>query len=218
MCKKHSEYKDLKEWLAHHESRLDALHLRLSALEKNIETKKENKQMATLNLASPWIKLYHEIEALFREDPLVNVVLDEENYIVKIYAEEAKKSAALKRLLECERIYGNITVKVIVYPSNESLAEGFSNMIDVFASAFENNPILSFVQGGYLPIIKDDIYVVFRNEVVQYFNDDLGDINGNCSTLAQEIAKNIFVIPEGAKVHFCTNVRSNPGKIYHQWT
>ena len=50
-------------------------------------------------------------------------------------------------------------------------------------------------------------YVVFVKEVVQYFNDDLGDANGVCSTLYQDIAKRLFTSTEG--VFFCTNTNGS---------
>ena len=35
-----------------------------------------------LTLSSPWVLLYHEIEAFFKEDDEVRVVLDEDNYTI----------------------------------------------------------------------------------------------------------------------------------------
>ena len=40
--------------------------------------------------------------------------------------------------------------------------------------------------------INSFTYVVFEKEVVQYWNDNLGDINGLRSTLYQDLAKEIF--------------------------
>jgi len=45
-------------------------------------------------------------------------------------------------------------------------------------------------------------YVVFRNEVVQFFNDEMGDPNGLKSTLYQDIAKDVFADKDG--IFFCT--------------
>ena len=47
-------------------------------------------------------------------------------------------------------------------------------------------------------------YVVFVNEVVQYYNDNLSDIHGLRSTLYQEIAKDIFETRLG--VYYCTDL------------
>lgn len=49
------------------------------------------------------------------------------------------------------------------------------------------------------------------NKVVQYFNDDLGDAHGVCSTLYQEIAKDVFGEHEG--IFFCTNLPADDNKV-----
>ena len=46
-------------------------------------------------------------------------------------------------------------------------------------------------------------YAVFQSKVVQFFNDDMSDINGNCTTLYQEIAKDVFS-GRAEGVFFCT--------------
>ena len=68
---------------------------------------------------------------------------------------------------------------------------------------------MSYVEQIDTIIMGKITYVVFVNEVVQYFNDNLYDINGVCSTLYQEIAKEVF--KESNSVHFCTDVAD---KIY----
>lgn len=49
----------------------------------------------------------------------------------------------------------------------------------------------------------DLTYVVFEAKVVQFFNDDIGDINGIKSTLYEDIAEEVFEKKEG--IYFCTN-------------
>ena len=48
------------------------------------------------------------------------------------------------------------------------------------------------------------IYVLFNKKVVQYYNDNIGDLNGIKSILAEDIARDIFVSRPG--VFYCTNV------------
>ena len=47
------------------------------------------------------------------------------------------------------------------------------------------------------------VYVMFKPEVVQYWDDNLGDPHGNISTLAQEIARDVF--EDGNGVYFSTD-------------
>ena len=60
---------------------------------------------------------------------------------------------------------------------------------------------------------SDLVYVIFKKEVVQYFNDNLGDYNGICSTLYQELAKNVLKPQPG--IFFCTSVFNNDTGLYH---
>lgn len=173
--------------------------------------------MPTFNLSSPWTILYREIEAMFKQDPEVKVLLDEGRKVIKIYVNNAWKAAALCELMEEERHYGNVTVCIQVVPSNETADNDkheFANPMEIFETAFKNNPTLSYVK-GQSQIFDVSYYVVFKNEVVQYFNDDISDVNGNCSTLYQEIAKDIF--RKSLKANYCTDTPQNIGKPLGEW-
>jgi hypothetical protein len=56
---------------------------------------------------------------------------------------------------------------------------------------------------------------VFEKKVVQFFNDQLDDINGNKSTLYQDIAKDVFEKHEG--VYFCTAADGKLSKPLGEW-
>ena len=151
------------------------------------------------NLSAPWITMYHEIEALFKKDRDIKIVYDEEDVAIKLYVEKQDKAAALKELLPDEYEFGNVILRVDIIPSNPA-----NTRADLFHTAFENNPVFSYMTAAPDVFSNPITYIVFKNEVVQYFNDDIGDVNGNCSTLYQEIAKNIFGEEEG--VYFCTDL------------
>ncbi len=161
--------------------------------------------MEKLKLSPPWITFYHEVDALFKDDPDVKVAYNEDENVIKLFVENAEKADALTRLLPAQKTFGNITVLIKVIPANKLGVEKAS----LFQTAFEGNPAFAFVktvsQGLY-----DMSYVVFKNRVVQFFNDDLSDINGNRSTLYQEIAKDVFGTIHG--VSFCTDVEERVGE------
>ena len=50
------------------------------------------------------------------------------------------------------------------------------------------------------------VYVVFKNCVVQFFNDNLNDAHGLISTLYQDIAADILDGPGTIGVYYCTDV------------
>ena len=151
-----------------------------------------------LKLSTPWVIFYREVEAMFKDDPEVRVVFNEEEPEVKLYVENAEKADALIQLLPKKVDFGNVELKVTVIPANKL----GTNKASLFEKAFKGNPAFSFITGHNI-FNKPMTYVVFKNKVVQYYTDNLGDIYGNCSTLYQEIAKDIFGKHEG--VYFCTD-------------
>lgn len=164
-----------------------------------------------MKLSAPWVKFYREIEALFAQDPEVRVVHDEENNEIKLFVETARKADALTQLLPSEKVFGNVTVKVTVIPANNAEV----SKADLISEAFDGNPALSYVQHVDSVIGSFD-YAVFQSKIVQFFNDDLSDINGNCSTLYQDIAKDVFGTDVG--LFFCTEaVNSELEKPLGEW-
>ena len=153
--------------------------------------------MEKLNLSSPWMTFVHEIEALFGQDPDIQVMYDDEENAVKLYVDNSRKADALTKLLPVEKEFGNVTLKISVIPANVENEDTLSLM----AKAFEGNPVVTDIQ-TVDAIIGTFKYVIFKKEVVQFFNDQLDDIHGNKSTLYHEIAKNIFTDLPG--IHFCT--------------
>jgi len=59
--------------------------------------------------------------------------------------------------------------------------------------------------------------VVFKNCVVQFFNDNLNDAHGVISTLYQNIAAEIFEDANLPGVHYCTDVERKLGKPLGDW-
>lgn len=159
--------------------------------------------MARLKLSSPWIIYYQELSALFKYDDSVKIVLDEDEHEIHIYVDSQKKANALSMLIPDELIFGNIILKISIIPSNTLKETNNKNIKSIFENAFENNPAFRYVTvvSGFLT--NDITYVVFKKEIVQYFNDNIGDINGICSTLYQDIAKNVFKDING--VFYCTD-------------
>ena len=162
-----------------------------------------------LNLSPPWLTYYHEIEAMFKQDPEIKVHYDEEDCEVKLYVDNADKAYALSVLIPPEKEFGNVTLKVTVIPANTPEKD-----IDIFEKAFRGNPVLNYIRGGAGPF-GDINYAVFQNKVVQFFNDDISDAHGVKSTLYQDIAKDIFGLVDG--VFFCTDVEDGVGKPLGEW-
>lgn len=155
--------------------------------------------MEDVRLSSPWAIYFRQVQALFAEDPAVKVVFDENANELKLYVEGASKAEAIEKLLPTEMTFGNVVMKITVIPANNVNED----KLTLISTAFEGNPALSDIVSKEL-FGKPIIYVLFRKEVVQYFNDDLSDAHGICSTLYQDLAKEVFGESEG--IFFCTEV------------
>lgn len=122
------------------------------------------------------------------------------------------------QILPTEVTFGNIVLKVAVdgVPSNRA----FKNKKELFEVAFEKNPAFAY---AVAPVEEgaawfDMVYVVFKNCVVQFFNDNLNDCHGIVSTLYQDIAEEVLT-GEGVRgVYFNTDVEKGPlGKPLGEW-
>ena len=153
--------------------------------------------------------IYRQINAMFAKDPDIRVVFDEENAKISLYAADCDKAAALDKILIGEYTFGNVKLSVNVVPPNGSVPKTKTSTVDLFAAALAKNRALSYIRAIEGVFSNGITYIVFANEVVQYFSDDLSDINGLCSTLYQDIAKSIFKEIHG--VYFCTDVLDGNG-------
>ena len=154
-----------------------------------------------VKLSPPWNVYYKKINALFERDPEVTVQFDEENYEIKVFVDgNERKYEAISVLLPTEKVFGNVTVKTNVVPSNMDVERTWT---DLFTEAFDGNPIFSYGEHVTGPLGTFD-YIVFEGIVAQYYSDNLFDINGMTSDLFQNIAEDVFETGDDA-VCFCTD-------------
>lgn len=157
--------------------------------------------MARLKLQAPWVTYYEELSLFFDEDPDVHVIFDESENTVNMYVQDPAKAEALTRLIPPEKQFGGVTLYLNIIPGNQNKNDVLTDITD----AFKGNPIVDSIQIlDSIPACKFT-YVIFRREVVQYWNDDLSDAFGNRTTLWQDVAKRLFEEVPG--VHFCTDVQ-----------
>lgn len=172
--------------------------------------------MAKLNLSPPWVVYYRKLSAFFKEDSEVRITYDEIEQEIKLYVDNAEKAVALENLLPSEQVFGNVTLYITIVPANkttfDSVKAAYStNSSDIIHICFNNKAVtgIKIVDG----IMTNRMtFVIFKKEVVQYFTDDIGDYHGICSTLYQDLAKEIFGNIDG--VFFCTD---NETKLENTW-
>ena len=155
--------------------------------------------MENIKMVSPWVEYYRKIESLFAQDQSVNVKYDESSNTIKLFVKDQEKADALTQLLPNRKEFGNVVVNIDVIPANKVE----TSRIDLFSKAFEGNGALSYIHTSDYTSINNFHFIVFQPEIVQYYNDDISDINGFRSTLYQDIAKEVFGERDG--IYFCTD-------------
>ena len=157
--------------------------------------------MARVKLSAPWDEFYNEVNELFRYDDEVRVVFFEEQKKIKLFVDNPAKAEALQKLLPQKKEWGKVVLLIEVIPSNKEKKTELTR--NIWSVAFTGNTAVSFIYTIDGIFNNTLTYVVFVNEVVQYFNDNLGDINGNRSTLYEDIARDVFGHVDGT--FFCTD-------------
>lgn len=161
------------------------------------DVKTNEKKEATMQ--SPWQTYLEKINAIFGDDPQINVSgKDAEGGVfeITVNCSSPTKYYAIKELLRPEIKMGNITVKVIVNNTSKRVID--ANLV---AAAFEGNPHFSRILSIKAPTGEDIDFCVMESEVIQFFNDDLTDPFGNFNGLAEDILREITV---ESRVGFCT--------------
>ena len=155
--------------------------------------------MNKLEISSPWVTYVRQIKLLFGQDPAIKITFDENNLNLKLYVSGEKKAIAIEELLPDKIVFGNVVLTISVIPIDVRMLKQVSK---VFEAAFEGNPIFKEVVNVNGISSNDSTYVIFKNKVAQYWNDNLCDPNGLCSTLYQDVAKE--VLTKLNDVYYCT--------------
>ncbi len=142
-----------------------------------------------MRLSPPWVTYYSEIKALFAKDPEIKVVFDQEDYVISVYVKNAAKAEALEHILPVEKAFGNVSVKIAVIPAND--ARRGDKYEGLYETAFDGNPVLAYVQRVDCPL-GSFTYIVWGCDIIQFFDDNLGDVAGNQSMLCADAAKDVF--------------------------
>lgn len=170
-----------------------------------------------MKMSPPWVTYMNEVEQMFDGDPDITLVVSDsatDPYII-LMTKNGNKAAALQTLFPSEKYFGNVTLKITIdCPAIPNKA--FPTYQELFETAFEKNPAFAYVvvpEDHFVPFT----YVVFKNCVIQFFNDNLNDPHGVVTTLYQEIAYDLFKESCPGGVSFCTDVERKIGKPLGEW-
>lgn len=166
--------------------------------------------MMKLRLEAPWYTYQKKITALFEkdEDIIVNNLVECEDerfdYILNIEVMNHEKFVALDRVMPASKSFGNIIVGIMLYDVTNNAMEP---SVELYQTIFKGNPIVKDIKTVPDQAGTNHVYVRFAPEVIQFFDDDLTDYNGNWSGLAEDIASEVF---ENTlwNVNFCTAAKN----------
>jgi len=143
----------------------------------------ENKE-TKVGLSSPWITYYRKLNALFGADPDLEVNYNDEKKTISIESTNTFKLMALEKILKPTVTFGNITVTVECLVKNGEEPSTAA----LFRTAFSGNPHFSDVIDKKV-IAVDETFLLFKKEVIQFFNDDTSDYFSNWNGLAEDILR-----------------------------
>lgn len=142
-----------------------------------------------VSLSAPWDMYVRQVKALFGRDPDIAITYDESELMLKLYVKSPIKAEAIRSLLPCERSWGETKLAILIISANldDIPAE------TLFKSAFAGNPVFVGAESIQPEGCSNKFtFVTFANEVVQMWNDNLGDPNGLTSDLLQNIAPEVL--------------------------
>ena len=175
-----------------------------------------------LKISPPWITYINKIVTLFDGDPQIACNLDTQVPSITLSTNNPEKAVAIRRLLPTTVNFGNVDLEIEIDCGKPLPNIAFKTNKELFEAAFTGNPAfaecISPVDDGYW--YADFTYVIFKNCVVQFFNDNLNDARGLISTLYQDIAAELFADAPSIRggVGYCTDVeRGALGKPLGEW-
>lgn len=163
-----------------------------------------------VKLSPPWYGWTNEVKAIFAEDAEIEVAdLEETNgrggYVLAIDAKTADKADALRVLLPFVKNFGNINVGIEIslngtpidfVGDRTSIPDAINWVNKLFKGGANVEGQCYEMFGGYVG------FVVCPAEIVQFYNDDITDVNGNTTMLFADAARDVLEVPAG--VNFCT--------------
>lgn len=166
-------------------------------------------------LEAPWDTFAKKLKALFEKDTAIKVgdisSIDDEsgvNYNIDIEVYKHDKYLALCKVMPRRVTFGNVTMSITLY-DEENGAGHDEKPYEIFKKIFEGNDLVKDVLVVPDFTGTEHCYIRFKPEVIQFFDDDISDYNGNWSGLAQNIANEVFE-NRCLGIHFCTAALNDP--------
>ena len=157
-----------------------------------------------LKLSAPWEIYCRKLQALFSKDPEI-VVSDIAQRggarVMIIQTCNVDKYNALKQVFPSVKYFGDAALQIDIRMPNED--EFKLDPQNLMEDLFDGNEAVDKVCVSLDPFGNEQTYVMFRPEVMQFFNDNIRDYNGICTTVAENLARDVLE-KDAEQVNFCT--------------
>lgn len=153
---------------------------------------------SNVNLYAPWIIYSNRVAALFEGDPQIQIIapskdgVKDGHALLSIFVKgNPMKAAALAALLPEEKVFGNITLDIVVDNMEGSKVDP-ADMLKMFEVALDGNSAFVDTVVGINPQKTQFPFVIMAKAVAQYPNDNAKDYFGMGNEVMADLAKDIF--------------------------
>ncbi len=170
--------------------------LRTMIFEEECNTDK----FVNLNLPYTVWAYFNKLSVMFRKDPDVELEFERvDDFISKviIYVNDSNrpgKSDAFAKMLPSRVDFGIHRVYIDIIPNNDSRADH-----EVLIDMFYGNPIVD----SFITDHSGRHYIIFKKDILQYYTNDISDVNSLQSVLAEDLAREL-ITDDITNVYFCT--------------
>lgn len=157
-----------------------------------------------LDLSSPWVIYSRKVQALFSKDSEIyvsDVVKKNGTYKMTIETCNMDKYNALMQVFPKVKYFGTVALQIDICVPNED--EFKVDLFNLMMDLFDGNDFVDEIKVSLDPFGNQQTYVMFKPEVVQFFNDNIRDYNGLSTTLCEDLARDILE-KDASEVNFCT--------------
>lgn len=179
---------------------LDVLAYIVSLPEKELKMIFEETCTENLNLPYTVWRYFNKLSVMFGKDPDVEIEIervDDITFKVMIYVNDSNrpgKADAFTKMLPSRVDFGIHRLYIDIIPNNDSRADH-----EVLIDMFYGNPIIdSFVTDH-----SGRHYIIFKKDILQYYANDISDVNSLQSVLAEDLAREL-ITDDITNVYFCT--------------
>jgi hypothetical protein len=154
------------------------------------------------HLSPPWYTLHHKLSAALTADKEVQVaplMPGPGPLEIRVTCANPAKARGLVYFLTPVQQFGNVSVNVKVYDGAGAqaempvLPEHTRAVPDLFLATFKGNALVKGLETRpLLPGRPDSLFPIIAAEVIQFYNDNLTDFNGNANLVAADVFRDIL--------------------------